>query len=59
VSFVTHDTYSNPLFVICLDTSVSARTALKQKLNIATTSFSFDWHAIFLEVVRDKYDKSV
>jgi hypothetical protein len=59
VSFVRHDTYGNTLFVVCLDTSVSARTALKRKLNTATTSFSFNWHAIFLEVVRDEYDESV
>jgi hypothetical protein len=59
VSFVRYDANGNTLFAVCLDTPESVRTALKRKLDTAKTSFTFEWHAIFLEVVRDSYDKSV
>jgi hypothetical protein len=59
VSFVRYDANGNILFAVCLDTLDSVRTELKRKLETAKTSFSFEWHAIFLEVVRDRYDKSV
>jgi hypothetical protein len=59
VSFVRCDANGSTLFVACLDTPDSVRTALKRKLDTAKTSFSFEWHAIFLEVVRDRYDESV
>jgi hypothetical protein len=59
VSFVKYDANGNTLFVVCLDTPDSVRTALKRKLFTAGTNFAFEWHAIFLEVVRDRYNESV
>jgi hypothetical protein len=59
VSFVKYDANGNTLFVVCLDAPDSVRTALKRKLNTAGTGFAFKWHAIFLKVVRDRYDESV
>ena len=59
VSFVKYNANGNTLFVVCLDAPDGVRTAIKQKLNTAGTGFAFEWHAIFLEVVRDRYDESV
>jgi hypothetical protein len=58
-SFVRYYANGNILFVICLDTPDSVRTALKKKLNTFKIGFAFAWHAIFLEVVRERYNESV
>jgi hypothetical protein len=59
VSFVSYDAHGNTLFVLCLDSPDSVRKALKKRLIAAKTSLSFEWHVIFLEVLRDRYDESV
>jgi hypothetical protein len=59
VSFVRYDAHGNAIFVLCLDSPDSVRKALKKRLIAAKTSLSFEWHVIFLEVLRDRYDQSV
>jgi hypothetical protein len=59
VSFVKSDAKGNALLVLCLDCPDNGKTALKEKLKTVGTNSSFEWHTIFLEVMRDRYDKSV